>query len=83
MANAIQQFAQYSELQNFITQFAPYANGRNFSVVSINGGRNDQGLDVGQGEANLDIQYAMAMSHRVPIRYYSTGGQGPLKADLE
>lgn len=28
------------------------------------------------GEANLDLQYVLAVSHPIPILEYSTGGRG-------
>jgi tripeptidyl-peptidase-1 len=30
------------------------------------------------GEANLDVQYVLGVSHPIPILEYSTGGRGPL-----
>ena len=47
--------------------------GANFSVELINGGQNTQG-DVASGEANLDIQYALAMAYNIPVRFFATGG---------
>ena len=35
------------------------------------------------GEANLDIQYAVSLSYKVPVNYYSTGGRGILVPDLD
>jgi tripeptidyl-peptidase-1 len=35
------------------------------------------------GEANLDIQYAVSLSYKVPVNYYSTGGLGILVPDLD
>ena len=64
--------------------YAPYAKGANFSVVSINGGGNNQTDTVhDSGEANLDMQYALGISYNTPVVYYSTGGRGPLVPDLE
>ncbi|KAH7325804.1 tripeptidyl-peptidase 1 precursor [Stachybotrys elegans] len=68
------QAAQYHELEQFIDEWAPYAKGANFSVESINDGDNPQG-EYPSGEANLNIQYAMALAYDVPIRFYSTGGE--------
>lgn len=36
------------------------------------------GLTSTIGEANLDVQYVLAVSHPIPILEYSTGGRGPL-----
>jgi tripeptidyl-peptidase I len=52
-------------------------------VELIHGGQNNEEGDEDSGEANLDIQYAIAMSYKTPITYYSTGGRGPLVPDLE
>ena len=50
----------------------------------INGGENiEEDTEHNSGEANLDIQYAIAMSYKTPVVYYSTGGRGPLVPDLE
>lgn len=62
----------------------PYAPDANFSVVLINGGRNDQDDTTHSDyEANLDIQYSVAMSYNNPVVYYSTGGRNPSIPDLE
>ncbi|ODA80747.1 hypothetical protein RJ55_03706 [Drechmeria coniospora] len=68
------QTAQHDQLDKFLNMFADYAIGSNFSTESINGGQNPQG-EYPSGEANLDIQYAIAMSYRIPVRYYPTGGE--------
>ncbi|KAJ6437164.1 5-oxoprolinase [Purpureocillium lavendulum] len=68
------QTAQHDQLDKFLAAFAPDAVGANFSTVLVNGGHNPQG-DYPGGEANLDIQYAVAMAHRVPVTYYSVGGE--------
>jgi tripeptidyl-peptidase I len=51
--------------------------------VVVNGGQNIQSESVASGEANADVQYAVTMAYKVPVRYYAVGGQGPLVADLE
>ena len=45
-----------------------------FSVQLINGGINDQAIDVNHGEADLDIEYINGISHPLPIISYITGG---------
>ncbi len=71
-------------LAKFQKTYAPYTLDANFSVVQINGGGNDQIDRVHtSGEANLDIQYALALGYKTPVTYYSTGGRGPLVPDLE
>lgn len=58
--------------------------GANFSVSLVNGGLNQQSFNVAQIEANMDIQYAISLAHKVPVRFISVGGMNPnLVADLE
>ena len=45
-----------------------------FSVQLINGGVNDQAIDANHGEANLDVEYIVGVSHPLPIISYITGG---------
>lgn len=61
-------------LDKFLDTFARYAIGTKFSTELINGGKNPQG-EYYSAEANLDIQYTIAMAYKVPVRYYSTGGE--------
>ncbi|KAH0593136.1 hypothetical protein MHUMG1_09138 [Metarhizium humberi] len=70
------QAAQYDQLEKYLDTYAPYAKGANFSVELINNGTNPQG-DYSGFEANMDIQIAVSMAFRVPVRFYSTGGEGP------
>ena len=69
-----QQTALSSDLAAFLEYFEPNANGSIFSVETINGGANPQSTDYPSSEANLDIEYGVAMAYRVPVRFYSTGG---------
>ena len=56
----------------------------NFSVALVNGGLNPQGDNYPSGEANLDIQYAISLGHKVPVRYISVGGENhDFNTDLE
>ncbi|KAM0485418.1 hypothetical protein ACHAPX_001404 [Trichoderma viride] len=68
------QAAQYHELGEFLHDFAPSA-AVNVSVASVNGGANPQGTNFPSSEANQDVQYAVAMAHNVPVRFYATGGE--------
>jgi tripeptidyl-peptidase I len=81
----LEQYAQHAELQRFIDEYAPYAKAANFSVVSISGGLNTQNVPntIDSGEANLDMQYAVAISYNTPVTYYTTGGRGLLVPDLD
>lgn len=70
-----QQAAQYAQLDAFLHAFDPANVLANFSEASLNGGANPQGSYPG-GEANLDIQYAVALAAaNVDVRFYSVGGK--------
>ena len=45
-----------------------------FSVQLINGGVNDQAIDDNHGEADLDVEYIIGVSHPLPVISYITGG---------
>ncbi|KAJ1304004.1 hypothetical protein OPQ81_008412 [Rhizoctonia solani] len=75
----LDQYASTSDLQTFYAKFNPSAVGSTFSVELINGGKNSQtnpGI-----EANLDVQYAGAISNPIPLTFYSTAGSPPYKPD--
>ncbi|KAI2470476.1 tripeptidyl-peptidase [Annulohypoxylon bovei var. microspora] len=74
----LEEYARYSDLQSFESQYLTAASGQNFTVELVNGGLNDQSSSDDSGEANLDVQYVLAISSPVPILEYSTGGRGPL-----
>ncbi|KAI4868398.1 tripeptidyl-peptidase [Hypoxylon rubiginosum] len=74
----LEEYARYSDLQSFERQYLSAASGQNFSVQLVNGGLNDQSSSDDSGEANLDVQYVLAVSSPIPIVEYSTGGRGPL-----
>ncbi|KAI0436456.1 tripeptidyl-peptidase [Xylaria telfairii] len=77
-ASYLEEYARYSDLASFESRFLPAAAGQNFSVQLVNGGLNNQNSNSDSGEANLDIQYILAVSAPIPILEYSTGGRGPL-----
>jgi tripeptidyl-peptidase I len=81
----LEQYAQYAELTRFVNEYAPYAKNATFDVVSISGGLNTQNVPntTDSGEANLDMQYGVALSYNTPVTYYTTGGRGILVPDLD
>jgi len=84
VAGYLEQWAKYDQLDLFADLYAPYAKEANFSEALVNGGVNTQGpTEKDSREANLDIQYAVAMAYKTPVTYYSTGGRGELVPDLE
>ncbi|CAM1500639.1 Fc.00g098010.m01.CDS01 [Cosmosporella sp. VM-42] len=75
-----EQAAQYVALEEFLRLFAPDQRGANFSVALANGGSNPQeenptDIMYPSGEANLDIQYAVSLGYKVPVRYIAVGGE--------
>ena len=80
----LSQLARYTDLSLFNNKFAPYAKMDNFTVCAINNGTTDQhNMTNDATEANLDVQYAMALSVNTPMAFYSTGGLAPLIPDLD
>ncbi|KAL1975119.1 hypothetical protein VTN31DRAFT_3511 [Thermomyces dupontii] len=77
----LEQFARYADFEEFLETYAPDRTDANFTVVSINGGRNDQNSTLDSTEASLDIDYAVALSYKTPAVYYTTAGRGPLVPD--
>ena len=45
-------------------------------VELVNGGKDPQRMSRGGLEASLDMQYALALAHPVPVVFQSTGGRG-------
>ncbi|KAH6674545.1 putative Tripeptidyl-peptidase sed2 [Halenospora varia] len=80
-ASFLEEYARYTDLAKFEQVYAPYAIGQNFSVVSFNGGLNDQNSTEDSGEANLDNQYALAVGFPTPVTEFSTAGRGLLIPD--
>ncbi|KAK5627564.1 hypothetical protein RRF57_003279 [Xylaria bambusicola] len=77
-ASYLEEYARYNDLASFESRWLPGSTGQNFSVQLVNGGLNNQNSNSDSGEANLDIQYILAVSAPIPILEYSTGGRGPL-----
>ncbi|KAK4183364.1 subtilisin-like protein [Podospora australis] len=77
-ASFLEQYARYDDLQAFERTYVPEALGQNFTTELVNGGLDDQKSWKDSGEANLDLQYILGISHPIPILQYSTGGRGPL-----
>ena len=50
--------------------------GYNFSVELVNGGKNLQDPAQAGSEANLDVEYGMAIGYPAQVTYFSTGGRG-------
>ena len=68
----LNQSARYTDLALFEKAFSIPS--QNFSVELINGGVNDQAVDDNHGEANLDVENIIGISHPLPVREFITGG---------
>ncbi|TGZ76936.1 subtilisin-like protein [Ascodesmis nigricans] len=83
----LDQWAQYSDLDKFLSLYRPDIppGAGNFSLVSVNGGTNQQHPNDTSKvtEANLDIQYAVGVAWPVNTTYYTVGGRPPFIADLD
>ena len=81
----LEQWVQYADVQRFIDHLAPYAINASLVIHSVNGGVNPQGVlpNVDTSEANLDVQYALALGANTSIVYYSTGGRPDVVPDLD
>jgi tripeptidyl-peptidase-1 len=94
-----EQFASQSDLTDFVTRFRSDAATANFSVVTVNGGVNNQSHPGGEvrpvlhveggcgcnilSQANLDVQYAGSISYPTPNIFYSTAGVPPFITDVQ
>ena len=75
-ASFLEEYTRYSDLAIFEQEYAPYAIGQNFSVVSINGGLDNQTSTEDSGEGNLDNQYLVGVGSPVPVTEFTTAGRG-------
>lgn len=69
----LNQTAIYSDLALFEKKFgiAP----QSYKFVGIAGATNNQNVTVSQvGEADLDLEYIVGISHPLPVTEFSTGG---------
>ncbi|TDL27656.1 subtilisin-like protein [Rickenella mellea] len=71
----LEQFINFADLQTFFKMFRPDAIGANVTVLSVNGGLNDQSIP--GVEANLDNQYTVGLTFPTPNIYYTTPGTAP------
>ncbi|OJJ46835.1 hypothetical protein ASPZODRAFT_151461 [Penicilliopsis zonata CBS 506.65] len=72
--------ALYSDLDLF-TEYFGIAQ-QSFTVETINGGVNNQTVDP-EGEADLDVENIVAISHPLPVTEFITGGSPPYIPDVE
>ncbi|PWY81320.1 tripeptidyl peptidase A [Aspergillus eucalypticola CBS 122712] len=72
--------ALYSDLDLF-TQYFDIPE-QSFTIETINGGINNQENDP-DGEADLDVENIVGISHPLPVTEYITGGSPPFIPDVE
>ncbi|KAL9069211.1 MAG: hypothetical protein Q9157_006242, partial [Trypethelium eluteriae] len=78
-----EQYARYKDFQQFASEYAPYLSGKNFTYALVNGGIDGETSQNDSTEANLDVQYGLALNPNATGRFYSVGGRGPLIPDLD
>jgi tripeptidyl-peptidase-1 len=78
IAGFLEQWANYADMtQNFERSRSDLVDADyNFTVEYVKGGENKQDPGTAGGEANLDIQFGMAVGFPTNVVYYSTGGRG-------
>jgi tripeptidyl-peptidase I len=80
VAGFLEQWPSQSDLSTFLQSFATEGNSdETYTCTTINGGTcpSDGGGNPGV-EANLDVQYARAITESIPLVFYSTGGSPPI-----
>lgn len=77
IAGFLEQYPSKSDLMTFMNKYAIQGNAaENYTCTPINGGSCPlSGTGI---EANLDVQYARALTKSIPNIYYSVGGRPPL-----
>ncbi|KGO74577.1 Peptidase S8/S53, subtilisin/kexin/sedolisin [Penicillium italicum] len=78
----LEQYARHVDFDGFLRHYAQGHTDANFSVVSINGGQDDQHSMSDSIEANLDVQYSIPLADEVLATFYSTGGRGPVVPEI-
>ncbi|KAJ7636361.1 family S53 protease-like protein [Roridomyces roridus] len=73
VAGYVEQYANEADLTRFLTNTRPDLNGSTFSVITLDGGTNDQSILLAGDEANLDIQYTVGVASGVPVTFISVG----------
>ena len=79
----LEESARYADLSLFEQNIAQYAIGENYTVITFNGGIDDQTSANDSGEANLDGQYMVGLGSPLPVTEFVTAGRGPLIPDLD
>ncbi|CAO1637627.1 unnamed protein product [Parajaminaea phylloscopi] len=75
----LEEYASFSDLNQYIADQRPDAKGYTFDVKSINGGLNDQSKP--GSEANLDVQTVAGVAYPLNQTFYTTAGRPPFQPD--
>lgn len=79
IAGFLEQFPSQSDLSNFLNQYAVFDNkADNYTCTVVNDGTCPAAPGTPGVEANLDVQYARAITNSIPNTFYSVGGSPPL-----
>lgn len=71
------------DLQQFLQANRPDLNSSTtFGFVSVNGGTNNQTVDVAGFESSLDIDYTVGIASGVPVTFISVGGDDVFADEL-
>ncbi|PHH89570.1 hypothetical protein CDD83_5761 [Cordyceps sp. RAO-2017] len=78
VAGFLDQYANSADTHEFLRETVPAVarTGHTFAVELAHGGCNPQNRSLAGTEANLDVQYALALAHPAQVVFYSVGGQG-------
>ncbi|KAG1782846.1 peptidase S8/S53 domain-containing protein [Suillus placidus] len=78
----LDQYVNNKDLQQFYQAQNPSAYGSDYTLVSINGGKNNQSYAAAGSEANLDTQFGFGLAWPTPGTFYTTGGEPHFIPDL-
>lgn len=70
----LEENGNHRDTQSFFSKYDPSLRGYDFKIETVNGGEDPQ--TPAGGEAQLDIEYGMAIGHPAKVTYYATGGRG-------
>ena len=79
--NFLNQTARTADLTSYESRNSIPSQG--FTNVLINGGKDDQSVDNNHGEANLDVQNIIGVSHPLPVTSYITAGSPYVPSNCE
>lgn len=78
IAGFLEQYPSKSDLSSFLDSHAVFSNtAETYTCTTVNSGSCPSSPSDPGDEANLDVQYARAITAKIPNTFYSTGGEGP------